>query len=235
MSAQTQLRTTLVLTVAFVIGLILAIPGCNRRTHCTKPQGPGNSTVKAAPPGNYSIDLFKAEPRLGTAVVLLVDTSGSMGQTVNDRTGKKRPKNQIAREALEHIVQSTAAWKKEHPKSNLQLAIYSFNSSVFEVLPMSDFDAEKARQALDRLPSPNSGTAIGKALEAGFKSLYRSGCTRKFVVCVTDGENTTGPAPDWIAQHLHHRTDGEVEMQFVAFDTSARHFQFLKEVNGHVV
>ncbi|HXG12723.1 MAG TPA: vWA domain-containing protein [Gemmataceae bacterium] len=225
------------LAVAASLGLCLALAsGCDKRSTSRPPSGPPSaSPVKMPPPGTYSIDLFKAEPRLGTAVVVLVDTSGSMGQAVKDKAGQKRPKHQIAREALEHIIASTDAWKKAHPKANLQMAMYSFNSSVSEVLPMGDFDAAKARQALDRLPPPNSGTAIGKALEAGFKALYRSGCLRKFIVCVTDGENTTGPPPDWIARHLHARTEGEVELQFVAFDTSARQFDFLKEVNGHVV
>lgn len=191
--------------------------------------------TKSAPGGTYNIDLFKAEPRPGTAIVLLIDTSGSMAQNGNDRGGQSRPRNQIAHDALEHIIQSTDKWKKDHPSSNLQLAIYHFNSSVAEVMPMGDFDAAKAKEALKRLPPPNSGTAIGKALEAGFKSLYRSGCQRKFIVCVTDGENTVGPSPDWISQHLFARTQGEVELQFVAFNTSAHQFRFLKDVNGHVV
>lgn len=215
--------------------LMLVVIGCNRGNNYTNPPPGKDSSGKTMPPGNYTVDLPKPDPKLGTAVVILVDTSGSMGQKVGDKVGKQRPKHELAREALENIIQSTAKWKKDHPKANLQLAIYSFNSSVSEVLPMGDFDADKAKQALKQLPPPNSGTAIGKALETGFKALYRSGCTRKFVVCVTDGENTVGPSPDWIARHLHYHTGDEVEMQFVAFDTLADHFRFLKEVNGHVV
>jgi hypothetical protein len=158
-----------------------------------------------------------------------------MLQPVPDRGGQSRPKYLIARDALTNIVEHTAAWKKQHPKANLQIAIYNFSSSVAEVLPMGEFEQSKATAALERIPRPNGGTAIGRALEAGFKALYRSGCVRKFVVCVTDGENTSGPAPDWIARHLHAQTGGEVELQFVAFDTSASQFKFLKDVNGHVV
>lgn len=226
----------LAVLLAAGFGLVLTKSGCNRHeSHQKPPAQPGASKDYPMPPGQYSIDLFKAEPRLGTAVVVLVDTSGSMAQDVKDRGGQRRPKYQIAHNALENVIKTTAAWKKAHPQANLQMAIYSFNSSVGEVLPMGDFDEAKAQAALNRLPPPNSGTAIGKALEAGFKALYRSGCTRKFVVCVTDGENTTGPAPDWIARHLHARTEGEVELQFIAFDTAASQFQFLKQVNGHVV
>nr|HPM23150.1 hypothetical protein [Phycisphaerae bacterium] len=73
------------------------------------------------------------------------------------------------------------------------------------------------------------------ALEAGFKALYASGCVRKYVVCITDGENTVGPPPDRIARQLFAQTGGEVEIHFVAFDTSAAQFAFLKSANGAVV
>jgi Mg-chelatase subunit ChlD len=214
------------------LGLALVALGCDGQPRHSIPTKSVRGTV---PGGTYQIDLFKAEPRAGTAIVILVDTSASMSQSVKDRHGKMRPKDQIAGDALRHIIQHTAEWKKGHPNANLQLAIYTFSSSVSEVLPMGEFNQDKAQAAVDRIPRPNSGTAIGTAIEAAFKALYRSGCTRKFVLCVTDGENTVGPPPDWIAHHLHARTGGEVELDFVAFDTSASQFKFLSGVNGHVV
>lgn len=221
-------------TCPVILTVILTSLGCGRADH--KHGGaPSAAPSRSAAGGYYQIDLFKTEPRAGTAVVILVDTSGSMKQPVKDRNGQMQPKNVIANEAMTHIIQSTAAWKKSHPAANLQLALYHFNSSVAEVLPMGEFDAGKAAAAIKKLPPPNSGTAIGKALESAFKALYRSGCQRKFVVCITDGENTTGPPPAWIAHQLFDRTQGEVELQFVAFDTAADQFKFLKDVNGHVV
>jgi uncharacterized protein YegL len=219
--------------VCLAVGLAVAAPGCGSKP---PPKAPvAKAPPKPSPGGTYHLELFKAGPRPGTAVVILVDSSGSMDQVVPDRGGKSRPKHLIARDALENIIQHTAEWKKAHAKADLQLAIFNFSSAVQEVLPMSEFDERKARDALKKIPKPGGGTAIGRALEEGFKALYRSGCTRKFVVCVTDGENTSGPPPDWIARHLHAQTTGEVELQFVAFDTAASQFQFLKEVNGHVV
>jgi Mg-chelatase subunit ChlD len=214
--------------------LLLAAAGCGRRAdHATAPAG------RPAPPAGASgvspIDLPAAAARPGIAVVILVDTSGSMGQRVRDRAGRQRPKHEIAREALERIIDQTARWKAKHPDRTLQLGIAHFSSSVRELLPAGDFDADKARAALGRLPPPNSGTAIGRALEDGFKALYRTGCARKYVICVTDGENTSGPPPDRVARQLHAQTGGEVETHFVAFDTSARYFAFLKGVNGFVV
>jgi Mg-chelatase subunit ChlD len=229
----TSLRKS-ALMILLALGCCLAILGCGKDSG-KGGKGPGRGSAKTVAPGPYQIDLFKADARGGTAVVILVDTSGSMRDAVRDRGGRPRPKNQIAKDALVQILQHTSKWKKDHPQANLQMGIYHFSSVVAEDLPMGDFNETKAKAALDRIPPPSGGTAIGTALEAAFKALYRSGCIRKFVVCITDGENTAGPAPDWIARQLFSRTGGEVELHFVAFDTSASQFKFLNDVNGHVV
>ena len=232
MMDSTPQKSARLAVVALAFGL--AMLGCGKDSS-RHGKGPGSPSTKNVAPGPYQIDLFKADPREGTAVVILVDTSGSMRQSVSDRGGQKRPKNEIAKNALAQILEHTNKWKKEHPQANLQMGIYNFSSLVNEVLPMGDFDETKAKAALNRIPLPNGGTAIGTALEDAFKALYRSGCTRKFVVCITDGENTAGPSPDWIARQLFARTGAEVELHFVAFDTSAKQFKFLSDVNGHVV
>jgi hypothetical protein len=183
----------------------------------------------------WKIDLPQADPRAGTAVAILIDTSGSMAQKVRDREGQQRPKYEIARDALSGIVKYTGEWKKKHADRLLYLGIYPFSSNVAAVLPMAEFDQAKADAALARIPSPNSGTAIGRALEEGFQALYGSGCVRKYVVCITDGENTSGPPPDLIARQLYGQTKGDVEIHFVAFDVEAKRFGFLRDVNGHVV
>jgi Mg-chelatase subunit ChlD len=219
--------------LAFVTGLaLLATVGCGGPPQ-TQP-GPKVQAPKA-PPAVHRVDLPKVETRPGTAVVILVDTSGSMAQRVMDAQGQPRPKNEIAREALKGIVGYTAGWKKDHANSHLQLAIFNFSSRVNPVLPLGEFDAAKAEAALGKIPGPNGGTAIGLALEEGYKALYRSGCARKFIVCVTDGENTVGPGADVVARQLHDQTQGAVQLNFVAFDTKASQFKFLAPLNGHVV
>jgi hypothetical protein len=191
--------------------------------------GCGNS-----PPAG-PVNLPRTEPRPGTAVVILVDTSGSMNAAVPNKDGHKEPKSKLAREALQRILKKTSDWKATHPDDTLDLGLSHFASSVSEVLPMGPFDQARAEQALGRIAPPRGGTAIGLALQEGFKALYRSGCTRKFLLCITDGENTSGPSPAAVAQQLHEQTRGAVTIFFVAFDTSAAHFKFLSGVNGHVV
>jgi Mg-chelatase subunit ChlD len=231
MSLPRTLRRSLAL--AALLGLVAAAAGCGRAAPSTQAaRAPADTQASKAV---RHIDLPAGESRPGTAVVILVDTSGSMMQPVPDATGKNRPKSEIAREALNGIVRHTARWQKDHPGSHLQLAIFNFSSRVNEVLPVGEFEAAKAEAALGRIPPPRGGTAIGLALEEGYRALYRSGCARKFIVCVTDGENTSGPAPDVVARRLHDQTGGAVQLNFVAFDTRASQFQFLGAVNGHVV
>ncbi len=181
------------------------------------------------------IDLLKTPTHPGTAVAILVDTSGSMRDPVLGKNGAMEPKSKLARDALQRILQQTGDWKKTHADSTLDLGIFHFSASVFQDLAMGPFDQNKAEAALGRIAAPDGGTAIGLALQEGFKALYRSGCERKFLVCITDGENTVGPPPDAVARQLHQQTNGEVTIFFVAFDTSAVYFRFLNDVNGHAV
>jgi hypothetical protein len=202
----------------------LVVAGCGRPQPAFAPGQPGSA-----------IDLPSGEPNPGTAVVVLIDTSGSMRDPVPDHDGKKRPKYELAREALETIVGRTTEWKKSHPDRHLQMGLIRFSASTTEVLPMGEFEGSKAEAAVKRIPRPDGGTAIGLALIDGFKALYRTGCERKFVLCITDGENTNGPPPDQVARQLHAQTGGKVEIHFIAFDTNASIFGFLKDVNGQVV
>lgn len=219
--------TMLVISGASIIG------GCGRApAPVLTPPHP--ATAPPAPSVLGPIALPHAPQRPGTAVVVLIDTSGSMGQKVRDASGRERPKHDVARDALAHVVQVTEAWHSAHPTTNLQLGIVNFSGVTTTVLPMGPFDAAAAREAIARIPAPAGGTAIGLALEEGFKALYGTGSIRKHLVCITDGENSVATPPDLMARQLHSQTGGDVELHFVAFDTSSQNFAFLKQVNGTV-
>ncbi|RJP32077.1 MAG: VWA domain-containing protein [Phycisphaerales bacterium] len=217
-----------------IAALAMFFPSCDRQRSSSSG---GRSSSRQSDGGTQAgaVDLPQADQRLCTGVVLLVDTSGSMNQSVRDRSGIEQPKHVIARQAIDRIVTYTENWRKEHPDRVLQLGILNFSSSARAVMPLAEFDARAAADAAGRIPAPAGGTAIGSALQEGFKALYASGCVRKYVVCVTDGENTSGPPPDRVARALYAQTEGDVEIHFVAFDTSAGKFGFLTHVNGHVV
>lgn len=210
---------------------IVLLAGCGRAPDPVAPRSSAATPTTAIMP---QIELPQAPQRLGTAVVVLIDTSGSMAQPVADHSGRQRAKHEVARDALKHIVEVTDAWHQKYPDTNLFLGIVNFSGLTSTVLPMGPFEATSASQAVARIPAPAGGTAIGLALEQGFKALYGTGCIRKHLVCITDGENTVSTPPDLMARQLHGQTKGDVELHFVAFDTSARHFGFLKQVNGSV-
>lgn len=226
------------LTVAWSGLIVLA--GCGKAPPSVSRSAPSPTTappVAAWPAESLlpKIELPQADQRLGTAIVVVVDTSGSMSQKVRDHEGAPHPKHEIAQTALRRIVEVTDAWKKGHTESPLYLGILSFSSHSSTVLPIGPFDATAAKSAVDKIPHPAGGTAIGRALEDAFKALYSTGCVRKHLVCITDGENTVSTPPDLMARQLFSQTNGEVEIHFMAFDTSVRHFAFLKQVNGSVV
>jgi Mg-chelatase subunit ChlD len=223
------------IVLALVAVWLVTAAGCGHAAPApaarTASTGPAQSAGAPVSP----IDLPQPAQKLGTAVVLLIDISPSMAQAVPDHAGHKRPKNDIAREALQRIIRVTDDWHRQHADTNLYLGIVQFDRTCSTILPIAAFDAAKAQAAVEKPPRPGDGTAIGLALEEGFKALYATGCIRKHLVCITDGENTVGTAPDQVARQLYSQTKGDVEIHFIAFDTSAKQFGFLKAVNGSVV
>ncbi len=216
----------------------LAVGACGRDSS-RPPSSPAATPHKSAHGGSYGeanqIPLPQSDQRLCTAVAILLDTSGSMGEKIGDRGGARTPKHKLAGQALERIVLYTGEWRKAHPDRAIQLGVFSFSSSAKQVLPMAEFNLDQAQAALRTIAKPGGGTAIGNALIDAFSALYQSGCVRKYLICITDGENTVGAAPDRVARQLYSQTHGEVEIHFVAFDTSAEKFGFLTEVNGYTV
>ena len=52
---------------------------------------------------------------------------------------------------------------------------------------------------------------------------------------MTDGDNTAGRSPDDVARDIFRKSDGAVQIYFVAFDTDPEKFAFLKEAGGDVI
>jgi len=173
----------------------------------------------------------QVDESLGAAVAILVDTSGSMrGLVPND----KRSKDVIARESLEAMLDATDAFVAKRPDFPIKVGLYSFSSNVRKLAPIEAYDRARLRDALEHLPKPGGGTAIGEALSVARPDLYRAGVFRKYLLVVTDGDNTSGRSPDDVAREIWRKSDGGVQVYFVAFDTTPEKFAFLKDVGGDV-
>ena len=204
-----------------VLALSLAACDGSRRN-----RPPRNDNESTAP---YQAEV---EEGFGAAVAILIDTSGSMKEAV---PGDSRPKAVVAREALEAMFDATESLIAKRPDFAVKVGIYSFSSDASTVLPMQSFNRGAIRDALARLPRPGGGTAIGEAMLTARPDLYRAGVFRKYLLVVTDGENTAGPSPDQVAREIFQKSEQGVAIYFVAFDTSADRFAFLKQVRGDVI
>jgi len=189
----------------------------------------GRATREAADEATYQAE---SEEGLGAAVAILVDTSGSMKDPA---PGDSRPKSVVAREAIEAMLDATDAVVARRSGFPIKVGVYSFSSSATTLLPIQLYDRDAVRAALARLPAPGGGTAIGEALRTARPALYRAGVFRKYLLVVTDGNNTSGRSPDAVAREIWRKSEGAVQIHFVAFDTSPEKFAFLQEVGGSVL
>jgi Mg-chelatase subunit ChlD len=198
----------------------------------------GGVACGGAPPAATATQASRApyqaevEEGLGAAVAILLDTSGSM----DDRApGDERPKSVVAREAVEAMLDATDAFVAKRPDFPVKVGLYTFSSGVTRLRAVQTYDRSAIRGALTALPPPAGETAIGLALQQARPDLYRAGVFRKYLLVVTDGENTVDPDPDQVAREIFRKSDGAVQIYFVAFDTDPQKFAFLKDVGGEVM
>jgi Mg-chelatase subunit ChlD len=208
-------------------GLVAWLSACEA-TPNSRPERSASGR-RAEPAATYQAEVDEG---VGAAVAILLDTSGSMREKV---PGDTRPKYVVANEALEAMLDATDAFVAKRPDFPIKIGLYTFSSSVRTVRPIQPYDRQQIRQALASLPRPGGGTAIGDAMSEARPDLYRSGMFRKYLLVVTDGENTNGQAPDRAAREIFQKSEGAVQIYFVAFDTSPEKFAFLKEVGGDVM
>ena len=220
-------RGTSRVPLAIAIAVIVSSFVCGR--HPGRQQERPDTSPDVEPAAPYQAEV---EEGLGAAVAILVDTSGSMR---DEAPGDSRPKYLVARDALEAVLEGTDAFVARRPDFPIKIGIYTFSSTVANVLPIERYNREAIRAALDRLPRPGGGTAIGEAMRQARPDLYRAGVFRKYLLVVTDGENTNGRPPDVVARDIFRKSEGSVQIYFVAFDTSPEKFGFLKEVGGDVL
>ena len=210
-----------------VTALFVLTCGCQMPRQRDSPASRNTGDEGSAAP--YQADVDEG---LGAAVAILVDTSGSMR---DEAPGDQRPKYVVAQEALEAMLDATDAFIAKRPDFPIKIGLYSFSSDVRMLRPIERYDRAAIRLALAGMPRPGGGTAIGEALREARPDLYRAGVFRKYLLVVTDGDNTSGRSPDEVAREIWRKSEGAVQVYFVAFDTSPAKFAFLKAVGGDVI
>ncbi|MBV9270161.1 MAG: VWA domain-containing protein [Candidatus Eremiobacteraeota bacterium] len=120
------------------------------------------------------------------AAMICIDTSGSMSST--DVAPTRWDAAKIA--AREFINQTPMGTK---------IGIITFASEAMVVAPLSA-DRQQVLSALDNVPPPNGGTAIGDALQLALSGLPKTG--PRTVVLITDGVANRGTDPMEAARNL---------------------------------
>jgi Mg-chelatase subunit ChlD len=171
---------------------------------------------------------------------VLVDVSGSMGDSVSDAGGGQSPKIAIARRAVVGLLRKTDDFARRNPSQTLAVGIYEFSTDRDDppcrpVVPLGKLDLKAAEAAVGRMV-PKGHTPIGEAMIAGKKELDRAALAMSHLLVVTDGENTSGREPGEVARALaalpaEHRP----ALYFVAFDIEASKFRAVKESGGLVL
>lgn len=205
------------------LGLASPIAGCRLG---------GDAPPDAAPEDSSAPYQAEVEEGLGAAVAILVDTSGSMA---DDAPGDQRPKAEVAHAALDAMLDATDGFIAKRPDFPIKVGLYTFASTVRTLRPVEIYDRAAIKAALAELPRPRGDTAIGAAMRQARPDLYRAGVFRKYLLVLTDGENTSGPNPEDVAREIFRKSEGAVQIYFVAFDTRPESFAFLKEVGGDVI
>ena len=86
--------------------------------------------------------------------------------------------------------------------------------------------------------TPGGNTPLGNSLTLAGQAVMESPLTRKHVLFITDGMNTSGPKPEDVMPMLQRKAEQKgtsVSVHFVAFDVDAKVFEPVKRLHATVV
>jgi hypothetical protein len=177
----------------------------------------------------------------GLALAIIYDTSGSMKETVRDRSGKAQQKYIIANRALKSIASRIEVFAKSKDAEDLkvQVALFIFQGREAQAaISLGAFDAKAFTGWAEGFRSPRGDTPLGNAVQAAGFAVLDSTLSRKHVLVITDGLNTVGPQPAATLPKVQQRAqqrETTVAFHFVAFDIDAKVFEPLKKLGATVV
>ncbi len=178
----------------------------------------------------------------GIALAIVYDTSGSMRDPVPDRAGGSTAKYIIANRALIAVAKQIEAFATNTAGGSprkIQTALYRFdNGRPAQVIALGPFDARAIEGFAAGFSSPAGNTPLGNSLSLAARAVMSSPLTRKHVLIITDGLNTTGPEPHAVLPALKAQAESKgaaFSVHFVAFDVDAKQFNRVKKLGATVV
>ncbi|GAK13679.1 VWA domain-containing protein [Geomicrobium sp. JCM 19039] len=186
------------------------------------------SAASDRPDGEVDVE---DEDNLQLNVQVLFDASGSMAASVSDGV-----KIDVAKDAVQDFL-------SEMPEStNVSLRVYGHKGSnqregkeescagTEEVYPLSGYDEESFREALDQF-EPTGYTPIAASIEAAQDDLAAQDDenVENIIYIVSDGEETCGGDPVQAAENLNG-SDIEAVVNIIGFDVSEEEQEQLIEI-----
>jgi len=103
-------------TMLIAAALAAAVAGCGRA-----PNRPAPEVGERARGGEPAVYQAEVEEGIGAAIVVLVDSSGSMAEVA---PGDPRPKNEVARAALAQMLDATTRFQQQRPDFRNRSGVY---------------------------------------------------------------------------------------------------------------
>lgn len=167
-------------------------------------------------------------------IVVLVDTSGSMQETVPDTSGGKKKKIEIAKDVTRKTFEEIRTFANKNPGKNVFAGLTEFSTHAVQSVPLAPVAQLQTEQAINDL-SASGNTAIGDALVSGKQQLNKAALKKQFMIVITDGENTTGRSPEEVMTALHALPENQrASVYLVAFDVAAKVFEPLVKQGASV-
>lgn len=176
----------------------------------------------------------------GLAAAILLDTSGSMSDSVRAAKGGAKPKIEIAREAAISLVQQFSEFALKHPDRPILVGVYEFSGrtgrpSCRRVVSLGRPDLPAARQSIEGMEADGS-TPIGDAMILAKQDLEASGMSRQHILVVSDGESNRGFTPGDVTSVISGLPESDrAAIYFIAFDVEAEIFNPVKEAGALVL
>jgi hypothetical protein len=180
------------------------------------------------------------QQREGLAAAIVIDVSGSMEQSVPGAQSGMEAKIIVARRAAQDLVEQFVRYAAGHPDEPVLLGLYEFSerggsSDCRPIVPMGPPDRTRAMNALGQIRA-DGGTPIGSAMITAKHALDATGLSRRHLLVVTDGENTSGVEPEDVTAAIGRRPEAErPSIYFVAFDIAASRFEEVRNAGGLVL
>lgn len=181
-----------------------------------------------------------AQYRDGVAAAILIDTSGSMQQRVQDADGAMQPKISIAQRAALSLVQQFDTYAQAHSDKPIYLGIYEFSdrgtsSNCRTVVKLGPPDAVAARSSIMNMHA-GGDTPIGDAMIQAKRDVDGTGLSKRHILVITDGENNRGYSPADVTRVISTQSETDrASIYFVAFDVAASTFNSVRDSGGLVL